>query len=166
MSERECGDCTACCEGWLNANIDGQILSPGVACRHLCSTGCGIYPNHPQDPCQGFECAWLTSDSALPDWMQPNQCGAIVVLNFPWKGWQTIRAVAVGETIPDKTLEWLKGHARSTGKPLIIKHNKQSNGRYEKQPAIGYGPPAFVFQVKTMLSEEDVYLGPAASTND
>lgn len=161
MSQRECGNCTACCEGWLDANINGQLLSPGFACRHLCSTGCGIYPDRPKDPCQNFECAWLQEGSALPDHMRPDLCGAIVVTDHDWNGWKTIRAVVVGESIPPETLDWLKAHAQETRLPLIFRENRKKGGGYEKKPHLGFGPPAFVEQVKTSLNKDDIYLGSA-----
>ena len=49
-TSRQCGDCTACCEGWLHADIDGIELKPGKACDHLCAAGCGIYARRPKTP--------------------------------------------------------------------------------------------------------------------
>ena len=75
--KRECGKCTACCEGWLSGNINGEEMYVGKKCRHICATGCAIYEKRPQEPCRNFSCVWLKNNS-LPDWLQPILSGVII----------------------------------------------------------------------------------------
>lgn len=157
MSKRECGSCTACCEGWLPANINGAELKPGVGCKDLCKTGCGIYPDRPVQPCQVFKCGWLQEGSPLPENMRPDLCGAIVLLDRNWRGWNTIRALPLGEQVPAETMGWLKNHARKTATPLIFCQNKRQGDGYKRLPHQGYGPPAFVNEVRYAPGEEDIF---------
>ena len=57
---RECGECTACCEGWLpDESLD---MYAGKACAHCRSEGCAIYETRPEEPCRTFKCAWLQDE--------------------------------------------------------------------------------------------------------
>ena len=84
---RECGDCQACCEGWLTATILDQELGPGTGCRHRCAQGCGIYASRPDNPCRVFRCGWLRGDANLPADLRPDLSGVIVISDRPWQGW-------------------------------------------------------------------------------
>ena len=159
---RECGACTACCEGWLNADINGVEVKPGKPCGNLCASGCGIYEQRPKDPCQDFRCAWLQEDSPLPDHLRPDQCGAIVMLDRNWHGWQTIRAMPVGENIPEPTLDWLKQYAQQSGRPLIFSAIRRTESSLERTPETGFGPPAFVEAVRLSITPADIYMGPGS----
>ena len=49
-------------------------------CQHCTTTGCGIYPDRPQD-CVEFECVWLASQATatpLHKELKPRICGAII----------------------------------------------------------------------------------------
>lgn len=157
---RQCGDCMACCEGWLDADIDGIELKPGKACDHLCAAGCGIYARRPQDPCRNFQCAWLQAGSPLPDDMRPDQCGAIVMLDRDWRGWQTIRAIPVGEAIPAATMEWLQAYAQESRRPLMFSALERDGQGWKRTPQTGFGPPAFVEEVKLSITPSDIYMAP------
>ena len=90
MQNRECGSCTACCEGWIGSEvIDMGIDKP---CQHCTAQGCAIYESRPVDPCQVFKCAWLKEDSPLPDDMRPDKSLAIVILDQKWRGHRIISA--------------------------------------------------------------------------
>jgi hypothetical protein len=69
---RPCDGCSLCC-------VLPQISSLGkpaaTACRHLCDTGCGIYPNRPPT-CSGFSCEWLGGMFDEADW--PGRVGVYV----------------------------------------------------------------------------------------
>ena len=76
--ERKCGECTACCEGWLHGEAHGHAFWPGRPCHYLSPCkGCSIYPNRPKSPCVDFKCVWLSED-ILPMWFRPDQCNVIV----------------------------------------------------------------------------------------
>jgi len=99
---RECGECTACCEGWLpDESLD---MYAGKACAHCQSEGCAIYETRPEEPCRTFKCAWLQDEVAFPAEMRPDQCGAIVLSARYWKEWNVMRAMPVGPIIPEERL--------------------------------------------------------------
>jgi len=154
MSNRNCGPCTACCEGWLVS--EKMQLKPGSACKHCTHAGCGIYEDRPEVPCIRFRCAWLKEDDTIPEDMRPNLCGAIVMLDRRWKGIKVITAVPTGEEIPPKTLEWLRAFAIRTSTPLIFAQNPIREGKFAATTKTGFGPPAFVKAVKEAIGPEDI----------
>jgi hypothetical protein len=89
-------------------------------------------------------------DSELPDWMRPNDCGAIVFLWFDWQGQKVINAVPVGEKIPERTLDWLKAHAQEQGRPLMFFERIMEDGQFTGAKCTGFGPPAFRKQVESI----------------
>ncbi len=108
MTLRKCQPCTACCEGHLDIGVNLQISKETGSCTHCINSGCNIYASRPKEPCQVFECLWLTDKSPLPNWMKPDQSRVIVTLN---KIKQTDEIVLVAlkmdANIPPKTLKWL-----------------------------------------------------------
>ena len=77
--ERECGDCSMCCQGFLQADIHGYSMSPGVPCHFAGQTSCGgctIYEDRPE-VCQGYQCLWKISPQ-LPEWMKPNKADVLI----------------------------------------------------------------------------------------
>lgn len=76
--KRRCGDCTACCEGWLHGQAYDNYFYRGRPCHFMKKgVGCSIYAKRPDNPCQTYKCAWLT-EYTLPDWMQPTQSNVIL----------------------------------------------------------------------------------------
>ncbi|HMB58689.1 MAG TPA: hypothetical protein VKN35_02155 [Xanthomonadales bacterium] len=149
---RECGECTACCEGWIeSARME---MKPGVPCRQLVGGGCSIYAQRPENPCRNFNCGWKIPNSPLPDEMRPDQCGAIVVLGQDWRHWRVIRAVPVGWTIPDETLRRIKHFAVVQRMALIYHEFEHIDGAYSRTQRIGFGPPDFVKSFREALIKE------------
>ena len=163
---RECGECTACCEGWLpDKSLD---MYAGKACAHCQSEGCAIYETRPEEPCRTFQCAWLLDEEAFPAEMRPDQCGAIVLSARYWKEWNVMRAVPVGPMIPEPTLEWLRLFTKGKEVPLIFYERGLVDGVYthtDRQRA--YGSPEFAVAIKeavlrlgdtkeTLFSADDV----------
>ena len=163
---RECGECTACCEGWL---ADKQLdMYAGKACAHCRSGGCAIYETRPEQPCRTFKCAWLQEEEAFPEEMRPDKCGAIVLTARYWREWSVMRATPVGAIIPESTLEWLRLHTLSQEIPLIFYERGLENGVYthiDRQRA--YGSPEFAeaiqetvlrlgFTDETTITSDDV----------
>ena len=158
--KRQCLPCTACCQGWLGAEIRGHKVGPGKPCPYSHSDGCSIYQDRPQDPCRNYMCSWVVTDSPLPDWMRPDLCGAIVLLSLPWHGRRVINAIPVGRTIPEQTLEWLKHYAQEHGRPLIFYERIVKDGTYSGMKRFGYGPPEFKRLVAQLAAAD-----PVASVN-
>jgi hypothetical protein len=160
LKSRICAPCTACCDGWLPLTMNGMEVFPGHPCPHGTKNGCGIYEERPHDPCVIFNCAWVVNDSPLPDWMIPCQSKAIVRLNkASWRGIPVIYAVPVGRQLPRRTLNWLKGFARRTGRlllyiersPKIIASIQDAN---QTQTAFGIGHPEFQLQIANRNANE------------
>jgi len=155
VSDKQCHPCTACCEGWLKANINGEKMKPGKPCVHLVKEGCGIYQTRPENPCVAFKCAWLQEQSNFPEHMKPSECGAIVMIRKLF-GRQVIHAAPTGKEIPADTLEWLMVYAREQSLPLTIVERIVEDGKYVGIKRVGYGPPSFIKAVQTQLGPEDI----------
>src|SRR5437588_9511649 len=52
-SSRRCGECTACCDGWLKINVYGVEVYPGHPCLHSSGHHCLIYERRPSTPASG-----------------------------------------------------------------------------------------------------------------
>ena len=76
---RECGTCTACCEGWAEGEIRWHRMHAGQHCHFLREGACTIYDERPQSPCRNFVCAWLQPDSPFPEHFRPDKLGVIIV---------------------------------------------------------------------------------------
>lgn len=72
-----CGNCKACCK---LLRIDELAKAPYKWCQHICTAGCGIYPDRPQS-CMDFECEWFKSQNQspnLPASLRPDKCGVVL----------------------------------------------------------------------------------------
>lgn len=54
---RECGDCVACCSGYLIGNSYGNKFGTGKPCAFLVKGDCSIYEDRPET-CRTYQCAW------------------------------------------------------------------------------------------------------------
>jgi hypothetical protein len=142
---RECQPCTACCDGWLQINVNGVPVYPGKPCPHSTGSGCNDYANRPVDPCVHFICGWRMDGSPLPDWMKPSNAKVIVLFNqHVWRGRPVDVAVPVGRRIPPRALQWLRQFAEANNRMLIYSEQIVENGVYTKQQIFsGFGPPEF-----------------------
>jgi hypothetical protein len=78
MSERQCGECTACCTHLKIDTPEFQKLA-GPDCPHLVPRrGCGIYETRPQ-ACRDFLCLWRQMP-AMPDDWRPDRSGVLLVV--------------------------------------------------------------------------------------
>ena len=129
-TKRPCGECDVCCRGWLRINTDEIKIKVGEECPHISDVGCGNYENRAVNPCRTFFCGWASTDSPLPDWMQPHKSKAIVLYNaIIWNGISLDQVVPVGEEIPKETLEWLMNFSRTHKRPAIFAKNELINGK-------------------------------------
>jgi len=138
---RECLPCTTCCHGWLYAEVLGNVLQHGHGCPHCIPEGCGVYDIRPNEPCRTYQCSWLVENSPLPDWMRPDLSGVIVLLNVDWQGRKVITAIPAGQTIPEKSLEWLKSYASQHKRPLLYYERISENGEFTGLRRFAFGPP-------------------------
>lgn len=132
---RQCGDCTACCEGWHTSNINGHDMFPGRPC-HYFSDKCSIYEFRPQN-CKDYHCAWVMDDTnTLPEWLKPNISGVIC----DWRDWDQGKYLIVREgskKMSADILSWLYEFGANTNLCMRV----QINGHWHT-----YGNQDFVAQ--------------------
>ena len=132
-STRQCGTCTACCEGWAEGEIRGHRMQPGQHCHFLEHGACTIYDERPQSPCRNFVCGWLAPASPFPDDFRPDRVGVIIV-PMQWRERPAYVLLSAGKDPSPEMIEWMQAHARHTGSPFFYQQNGER---------IGFGPPAF-----------------------
>jgi hypothetical protein len=138
-SPRNCGECTACCDGWLQIEVRGHQVRPGQPCPFQANGGCSIYDQRPQDPCRAFVCGWLVASSPLPDWMRPDRSGMIMLAaNSHWQGLPVDVIVAVGRGPTQEALDWLIRFSVSNRRCLVYQLDDEW---------FAFGPSAFQAEV-------------------
>ena len=97
MNFRECGDCTACCDGHIIGNSHGNIFGYHKPCIFLVHKKCSIYTDRPHS-CHNFQCGW--TQNLLPEWMKPNVCGILVSVEInKTDNTQFLKVIEMRETI-------------------------------------------------------------------
>jgi hypothetical protein len=144
---RVCGECTACCDGWLKIRIREQDVYPGCRCPFSGPGRCTIYAERPDDPCRNFFCGWLVPTSPLPGWMRPDKSDVIfLAANFRWRNIAVDVAVPVGARPKAKAQAWLENFSRDMRRPLLM----QMDGEWH-----AYGPPQFLSEIRDRLQTEE-----------
>lgn len=153
---RECGTCTACCQGWLRGTVRGHEMYPGKVCHFLGCDGCTDYENRPQSPCKDFECVWLNNNN-IPEWMKPELSKVIIKeMEYEYQIHQQSLGTAswvmeneasmvnkvkfwyvteMGETISGPVLNWLVQFSLEHSIPMVY----EVGGKREF-----LGPPDFI----------------------
>jgi len=155
MSERICGPCTACCEGWLHSKK--LEMRPGHPCRHLKEQGCSIYPDRPEEPCVRFVCGWLQDAETYPDEMRPDRSGVIMLTDRKWHNWPVIRAVPAGRSVPEETREFLRQLAAQKQVPVIFYERLETDGEFTGRKMFAFGSRRFAEAVKYTIEPDDVF---------
>ena len=150
---RHCGECTACCEGWLSSEVVN--MKPGVPCQHRTDSGCAIYENRPAKPCKQFRCAWLDAED-LDEGMRPDKSGAIARYRG-WKSWKTLAIIPTGQTVPDDTLMQFLNYANGAGLPLVWSERAEDFVNDTALTRKALGPEEFMLQVKWDFSDQDIF---------
>ena len=104
-SERHCGGCTKCCEGWLWGDAHGHKFWPGRPCHFSSSKGCSIYHNRPDVPCKSFECEWLKNDN-IPEWMKPDISNVVITKSIE-NDREFLQFMEVGARLDPRILSWI-----------------------------------------------------------
>jgi hypothetical protein len=131
--KRECGSCTACCDGWMAGVIYGHEMKPGVRCHFVQDGGCSIYERRPQSPCKSFVCGWMTPGNPFPEEFRPDRLGVIIV-PIKWRDRQAYLLRSAGRDADPALLEWMERFSRQTGRPFF---HEQAGEK------IGFGPAEF-----------------------
>ncbi len=114
---RQCGECTACCDGWVAGG------------DHCCS----IYERRPQHPCRDFVCGWLQDASPFPDDWRPDKLG-VMVITMKWRGRDAYVLRSAGRDPGETTIAWMRELSLRTGRPFFY---EIAGERF------GFGPPEF-----------------------
>jgi hypothetical protein len=130
---RECGTCTACCDGWVAGVIEGHEMKPGTPCHFRGEGCCTIYERRPQDPCRKFICGWLQPDSPFPADFRPDQLG-VMIIPVKWRGRPAYILRAAGRDPDEALLEWMRAFSLRTQRPFFY---ERAGERF------GFGPPEF-----------------------
>ncbi|SNS94519.1 SEC-C motif-containing protein [Noviherbaspirillum humi] len=130
---RACGDCTACCDGWVAGTIHGHEMKPGVRCHFVTDGGCSIYDTRPESPCRNFICGWAIEGSPFPESFSPPQTGVIIV-PVRWRDRTAFLLKSAGRDPDAGLLNWMADYSRRTGHPFFYE---------EKGEKLGFGPPEF-----------------------
>jgi uncharacterized CHY-type Zn-finger protein len=131
---RPCGECAACCQGWLAANIYGTQMGNGRACTFY-QNKCTIYAIRPKT-CSLYQCAW--SQELFPEWMRPDKCKTLISVQN-WSKGQYLKCIEMGEKIHDDVLLEITSFCK--------KHNTPYMMQYDGQWTI-HGPQEFVEEVR------------------
>jgi hypothetical protein len=141
---RTCGDCTACCDGWLQIEVRGHHIRPGKPCPFSVANQCSIYSERPQHPCREFVCGWLVASSPLPEWMRPDKSGVIMLAaNFFWRGLPVDVLVAAEAGPKKKALDWLMKFSGEQKRLLIYQI---------REDWFAFGPPAFQAEITERIA--------------
>jgi hypothetical protein len=141
--KRECGSCTACCEGWAEGEIRGHRMHAGQHCHFLQAGACTIYEERPQSPCRNFVCGWLAPGSPFPEAFRPDKLGVIIV-PMMWRARAAFVLLSAGRDPGDEMLAWMKPYAQATGSPFFYQRDGER---------IGYGPPEFQNEMLAKLAQ-------------
>jgi hypothetical protein len=144
QSLRTCGECTACCDGWLQIEVHGHPVGLGKPCLYRVEQGCSIYDERPQHPCREFVCGWLVASSPLPDWMRPDKSDLIMLAaNSFWQGLPVDVIVAASRRPKQKALDWLMKFSTENRRCLIYQIDEEW---------FAFGPPAFQAEISGRVS--------------
>jgi hypothetical protein len=120
----ECGDCTACCHGWLMGSAYGNDFYPGKRCVFL-NQNCTIYTNRPR-ACSNYQCAW--SQGLFEHWLKPTESNVIVSVEVDPGGKQFLKVVEMGIPIRLDVLNYIDNWVRQNNTYyILIKGDKNEN---------------------------------------
>lgn len=133
-SQRECGECTACCvlpRIPIGEDPDFPDGKPGYTpCQHLCSSlsrGCGIYDKRPQ-LCKDYQCLWRAGIIQGDDRRRPDNLGLMFTLDKhegegvidAWELWPGAAENTPGRWVIDSIDAHARVHIRFYGVPAAL----------------------------------------------
>jgi hypothetical protein len=130
---RRCGECTACCDGWVAGTIEGHEMKPGTPCYFRGEHTCSIYERRPQRPCREFVCGWLQPGSPFPEDFRPDRLG-VMIIQKRWRGREAYLLRSAGRDPDEGLIRWMQAFSERTGRPFFYELGGE---RY------GFGPPDF-----------------------
>jgi hypothetical protein len=130
---RSCGECTACCDGWMAGTIRGHEMRPGTPCHFVGAGGCTIYSERPHSPCRTFICAWMAPGSPFPDALRPDRCG-VIIADVRWRDQPAYLLRSAGKDPDAALLAAMRRFSVRTGRPFFYEIGGEK---------LGFGPPLF-----------------------
>jgi hypothetical protein len=149
---RACGECTACCDGWVKGTIEGHDMFPGQPCFFRgegAGGGCTIYERRPQYPCRDFVCGWLAPGSPFPESFRPDRLG-VMVIEMKWRGIEAYVLVNAGRDPDEATVAWMEAFCQRTGRPFFYERGGER---------FGFGPPEFQAEMMDKVSRGEPLWG-------
>jgi hypothetical protein len=131
---KECGECKACCQGYVIGEAYGVPFGPNRPCAFL-TGGCSIYQMRPT-VCRKYFCAWV--QGLFPDWMRPDKSRAIISVQN-WSKGQFLLVSEMGEKLSDEVLLEVNKFSKENNCPTIIQYEGKMNLN---------GPPEFLEEKK------------------
>ena len=110
--KRSCDGCTACCEGWLTAEVHGKYMYSGRMCHFKGKGQCTIYDQRP-GLCSAFRCEWLANND-IPEWLKPDLSHTIMYRRMIGEI-EYINVMETGVKIDSTILNWIVLHALQNG---------------------------------------------------
>jgi len=150
--QRECGGCTACCDGWVAGVIEGHEMKPGTPCHFRGEHNCTIYERRPQYPCRDFVCGWLQPGSPFPSDWRPDQSG-VMVISMKWRGRDAYVLRSAGRDPDEAMLAWMRELSERTQRPFFY---EVAGERF------GYGPPEFQREMAERVARGEALWGKRA----
>jgi hypothetical protein len=136
-SARQCGECTACCDGWVTGIIEGHEMYPGNPCYFRGDKCCTIYERRPKYPCRDFLCGWLQPGSPFPEEFRPDRLG-VMVITMKWRGREAYMLRSAGRDPDAKLIAWMREMSVRTGRPFFYEENGER---------LGFGPLEFQLEM-------------------
>ncbi len=143
--KRECGTCTACCDGWVKGSIEGHEMFPGTPCHFRGDQCCSIYERRPETPCRQFVCGWLEPASPFPDHFRPSECGVMIV-RMQWHDRAAYVLTHAGRDPDAAMVQWMREFSIRTGSPFFYEENGERTG---------FGPREFQLEMLENLRRDE-----------
>lgn len=148
---KPCGDCTACCEGWL---ADASLgMYPGKHCPNLEFGRCTIYEDRPEHPCRAFNCMWRKT-TFMGEELRPDKSGAIVVATTI-VDWPLLQVVPTTGTHPPEPVLHRAMLMAARAQIPVAEVSREIDGTVNQTV---YGPPAFTEAVKDIELDANIML--------
>ena len=138
---RQCGTCTACCDGWVKGTVFGHEMYPGRPCHFRGEGCCTIYERRPSDPCRNFICGWLQAQSPFPEEFKPDRLG-ILIIPVRWREKTAYILRSAGRDPDEALLGWMREFSLRTDRPFFY---EQAGERF------GFGPREFQVEMLAKL---------------
>ncbi len=142
---RQCGSCTACCDGWVKGVIDGHEMKPGTPCHFRGESCCSIYATRPQDPCKNFMCGWIEAASPFPEQFRPDRIGVIIVRK-QWRGRAAYVLTSAGRDPDEAILAWMRAFSVRNALPFFYEQSREWTA---------FGPPEFQIEMLQRLERNE-----------